>query len=104
MEEECDGGRMRTLFISGSTALLIALMTANANAVEANSPYATMTPSGTPLPAMEEGRAAYEQPRSVYGRPGNDFGPGFDRGAPDSPYKWATPGLVGGFPGTEFTR
>jgi hypothetical protein len=51
-----------------------------------------------------EGRAAAnDQPGAVYGRPGNDYGPGFLNNAPVSPYRWAT-GTPVDLPGTEFMR
>jgi hypothetical protein len=53
-----------------------------------------------PAPGLTEGRAAYEGPGAIDRRRGNDFGPGFNRGASDSPYNWAPTGTAGGFPGT----
>jgi hypothetical protein len=88
---------MRKVIMAGTTGLVIALGAAGAYADEVNS-------KAPPAPGLTEGRAAYEGPGAIDRRSGNDFGPGFNRGAPDSPYNWATTGTMGGFPGTEFTR
>jgi hypothetical protein len=61
------------------------------------------TPRPAPHRQLIEGRSASEEPGSSYGRPGNDFGPGYPAGASSSPYPWAI-GNQGDFPGTEFTR
>jgi hypothetical protein len=42
-----------------------------------------------PRSTLTEGRAADVSPGGIYGRPGNDFGPGYDYPSPASPYKWA---------------
>jgi hypothetical protein len=85
---------MRNLFAAALAAGLLGLGAAGAaNAANPNvpgwSPYAMGDYSGAPRSELTEGRAAYESPGGIYGRPGNDFGPGYDYPSPASPYKWA---------------
>jgi hypothetical protein len=57
------------LLIAGSAAMVLALTAAKANAVETNSPYATMTPSQAPQPAIKRGeRRMRGRGRSIAGR------------------------------------
>ena len=43
------------------------------------------TPRPAPHRQLIEGRSASEEPGSSYGRPGNDFGPGYPAGASQAP-------------------
>jgi hypothetical protein len=82
---------MRNLLMAGTSGLFLALGTVFAIAAAPDS-----THQRQPEPrGIIEGRAAYENPASPYGRLGNDFGPGFNYGAPAS---------ARDFGGTEITR
>lgn len=104
---------MRILITGGTVGLLVLDVTGAANAanpnVPASSPYAlldvapsSMAPDSDPgYPdgeyrndrglghGMTERRAAYNGAGAIYGRPGNDYGPGYEYPSPASPYKWA---------------
>jgi hypothetical protein len=99
---------LRNLLTATAVGLLLALCgTSAANAanpnVPASSPYALLEvpSSGTPHRGPDYGeyrspehgtterRAAYAGAGEIYGRPGNDYGPGYEYPSPASPYKWA---------------
>jgi hypothetical protein len=101
---------LRNLLTATAVGLLIALGgTSAANAanpnVPASSPYALLEVApyapgpGSPNGAYPndrgrddrktERRAAYAGAGAIYGRPGNDYGPGYEYPSPASPYKWA---------------
>src|ERR1700726_4964877 len=105
---------LRNLIMAGRAGLLLALgVTGAANAanpnVPASSPYALLdvAPSSAaphngrgylddghgndrgPLRGTTERRAAYTGAGAIYGRPGSDYGPGYEYPSPASPYKWA---------------
>jgi hypothetical protein len=72
---------------------------ANPN-VPASSPYALLEVAPySPDPGSHsdrgrddrktERRAAFTSAGAIYGRPGNDYGPGYEYPSPASPYKWA---------------
>jgi hypothetical protein len=101
---------MLKLFVAGTAGLLLAIgvtgaaKAANPN-VPASSPYALLEVAPYfPDPGSHNGaypndrgrdhrkterRAAYTSPGAIYGRPGNDYGPGYEYPSPASPYKWA---------------
>jgi hypothetical protein len=68
---------MRNLLFAGTTGLSLFLGAAAAFAATSAD-----APKSAPL---VEGRAAYVTPASEFGQMGNDFGPGFNVGAPASP-------------------
>jgi hypothetical protein len=95
---------MRNLLLAGTAAgVLIFVTVSAASADNPNAlrwpPYASSTARGHaardyrhargPVSGLSEGRAVYEGEGGIYGRPGNDYGPGFDYPSPASPYKWA---------------
>jgi hypothetical protein len=98
--------KLFTVGIAGLLALGVtgAAQAANPN-VPASSPYALLevapyfpdhsSPNGA-YPndrgrddRKTERRAAYVGAGAIYGRPGNDYGPGYEYPSPASPYKWA---------------
>jgi hypothetical protein len=81
---------LRNLIMAGTAGLFLALGTASSNAAAPDSTEPQPDARG-----IIEGRAAYEIPAGPYGRLGNDFGPGFNYGAPASSRD---------FGGTEITR
>jgi hypothetical protein len=91
---------MRSKTLAGITGLIVL---AGVSSAQADGDIYVRTPRPAQHYQMIEGRAAYERPGSVYGRPGNGFGPGYPANAPSSPYRWAI-GNQGYFPGAEFTR
>jgi len=68
---------MRNLLFAGTAGLSLAL--------GAGAGFAATSPDAPKPVPLVEGRAAYVTPAGDFGQMGNDFGPGFNLGAPASP-------------------
>ncbi|WP_158816727.1 hypothetical protein [Methylocapsa sp. S129] len=78
---------MRNAILAGIAGLFLAFGAINAHADTSISPDASWPDAANGQ--LIEGRAAYENSVNVYGQLGNDFGPGFNYGAPASPHDFA---------------